>query len=411
MQWRESMTYLPGNALGGVGRVKILHIIASADPASGGPIEGVLRQDAASRQLGTRELVTVDVPGSPYLKDLGLEVHALGRNHSPIFFSKLLRHYGYTPHLIPWLKRHAADYDAIIVNGLWNFTAFGAAMALPGQKTPYFVFTHGMMDPWFKRTYPLKHLAKLVFWLLCEGRLLAGARKVFFTTEEERRLAHGQFPFWRYNEQVVGYGTAAAPPSTPEQRAAFQAKTPDLGDKPYLLFLSRIHRKKGCDLLVDAFAKIASENPDLQLVVAGPDQENLVAALRERAKNLGVGDRIHWPGMLKGDAKWGGYRGAEAFILPSHQENFGIVVAEALACGTPVLISDKVNIWREVEAAGAGLVRPDDAAGTEDLLRAWLALSETDRAAMRVAAHQTFEKNFDVATIAPALLEIIKSSV
>jgi glycosyltransferase involved in cell wall biosynthesis len=335
----------------------------------------------------------------------------LGEAAPPPVFRTFLQHYGYTRHLIPWLKRHAADYDAIIVNGLWNFSAFAAAMALPGRKTPYFVFTHGMMDPWFKRTYPLKHLAKLVFWLLCEGRLLAGARKVFFTTEEERRLAHGQFPLWRYNEQVVGYGTAAAPPPTPEQRAAFQAKTPELGDRPYLLFLSRIHRKKGCDLLVDAFAKIAKEQPDLQLVVAGPDQENLVAALRERAEALGVGDRIHWPGMLKGDAKWGGYRGAEAFILPSHQENFGIVVAEALACGTPVLISDKVNIWREVEAAGAGLVRPDDAGGTEDLLRAWLALSDTDRAAMRVAAHQTFEKNFDVATIAPALLEIIKSSL
>jgi glycosyltransferase involved in cell wall biosynthesis len=392
-------------------KMKILHIIATADPASGGPIEGILRQNEATLDVGKRELVTVDQPSAPYLQSVDLKVHALGEKLPSFLSFGFLKHYGYTSRLVPWLKRHAADYDAIIVNGLWNFSAFAASMALPGQKTPYFVFTHGMMDPWFKRTYPLKHLAKLVFWLLCEGRLLAGARKVFFTTEEERRLAHGQFPFWRYNEQVVGYGTAAAPPSTPEQRAAFQAKTPELGDRPYLLFLSRIHRKKGCDLLVDAFAKIAGANPDLQLVVAGPDQENLVAALRERAEALGVGDRIHWPGMLKGDAKWGGYRGAEAFILPSHQENFGIVVAEALACGTPVLISDKVNIWREVEAAGAGLVRPDDAAGTEDLLRAWLALSKTDRATMRVAAHQAFEKNFDVATIAPALLEIIKSSV
>ena len=340
-----------------------------------------------------------------------MQVHALGEELPPLLNWGFLRHYGYTRRLIPWFQRHAADYDAIIVNGLWNFSTFAAAMSLPGRKTPYFVFTHGMMDPWFKRTYPLKHFAKLIFWLLCEGRLLAGARKVFFTTEEERQLAHGQFPFWRYKEEVVGYGTAAPPPETPEQAAAFHAAVPKLGGRPYLLFLSRIHRKKGCDLLVEAFGKIAGEHPDLQLVVAGPDQDRLVAALSDRATALGVGDRIHWPGMLEGDSKWGGFRGAEAFILPSHQENFGIVVAEALACGTPVLISDKVNIWREVEGAGAGLVRPDNAAGTEALLRTWLALSESDQATMRVAALKAFEENFDVATIAPALLKSIEGSL
>jgi glycosyltransferase involved in cell wall biosynthesis len=302
-------------------------------------------------------------------------------------------------------------YDAAIVHGLWNYAPFAASRVLPGGPLPYFVFTHGMMDPWFRQTYPLKYLAKIGFWLLAEGRLLAGARNVFFTSEEERRLARGQFPFWRYNEQVVGYGTAAPSAAPEDQCAAFSAMTPELGDRPYLLFLSRIHRKKGCGLLIDAFAKVADQRPDLQLVIAGPDQEGLVTVLQERARALGVADRIHWPGMLRGDAKWGAYRGAEAFILPSHQENFGIVVAEAMACRAPVLITNKVNIWREIEAAGAGLVENDDADGAEALLRRWLAMDAGQQAAMRDAALRTFRSHFDVATVAPALIQTIKSAL
>jgi len=399
------------DSLGSARKLKILHVIATADPASGGPIEGIVRQNEATKHLCDRELVTVDPPSAPFLESFGLRVHALGRAPDARFNRGFLRHYGYTPHLISWLRRHAREYDTIIVNGLWNFTAFSASMALPGHRTPYFVFTHGMMDPWFKETYPLKHLAKIAFWIFVEGRLLAGARKVFFTSEEERRLAHGQFPLWRYKEQVVGYGTAAPPPASTAQRAAFEAVAPNVGGRPYLLFLSRIHRKKGCDLLIDAFAKVASQRPDLQLVIAGPDQEGLVSVFQERAKALGMAERIHWPGMLKGDAKWGAYRGAEAFILPSHQENFGIVVAEALACGAPVLITNKVNIWREIEASSAGLVENDDAEGAEALLSGWLAMDEGQRAAMRAAALQAFEKHFDVAQVGPALIQTIEGSL
>jgi glycosyltransferase involved in cell wall biosynthesis len=388
-------------------RLKLLHVIATADPASGGPIEGILRQNGATRNLVERTLATMDQPSAQFLQELGLTVHALGEDKPTRF--RVLRHYGYTPRLIPWLRQNASNYDAIVVNGLWNFAAFAAAQTLTRQRTPYFVFTHGMMDPWFKKTYPLKHLAKIGFWLFIEGRLLASARKVFFTSEEERRLAHGQFPLWRYNEQVVGYGTASPVAASIEQDLAFRSEVPKLDGRPYLLFLSRIHIKKGCDLLVDAFAKVAHRRPELQLVIAGPDQEGLVSTLNERAKALGVADSIHWPGMLKGDAKLGAYRGAEAFVLPSHQENFGIVVAEALACGTPVLITNKVNIWREVEAAGAGLVRNDDAAGTESLLEDWLALDEGTRSEMRNRARRAFEQHFDVANVAPALIETIKS--
>jgi glycosyltransferase involved in cell wall biosynthesis len=139
--------------------------------------------------------------------------------------------------------------------------------------------------------------------------------------------------------------------------------------------MSRIHQKKGVDLLIDAFSKVAQRDPKLHLVIAGPDHHGLQADLERLSFKCGIGERITWTGMVTGDVKWGAYRAAEVFVLPSHSENFGIVVAEALACGLPVLISDKVNIWREIEADGAGLVAEDTLIGTVSLLETWLDLT------------------------------------
>jgi glycosyltransferase involved in cell wall biosynthesis len=131
-------------------------------------------------------------------------------------------------------------------------------------------------------------------------------------------------------------------------------------------------------------------------VIAGPDQFGWLPELHSLAQKLGIGPRVHWPGMLKGDVKWGAFRSGAALILPSHQENFGFVVAEAMACSTPVLVSDKVNIWREVEASGSGLVEPDTLDGTRNLIRRFHALSPAERDAMSRNARSGFLKYFDI---------------
>jgi glycosyltransferase involved in cell wall biosynthesis len=136
-----------------------------------------------------------------------------------------------------------------------------------------------------------------------------------------------------------------------------------------------------------------------------------VATLRAQAKNLGIGDRISWLGMLQGEDKWGAFYAAEAFCLPSHQENFGIVVAEALACGKPVLISNKVNIWREIEADAAGFVDEDTIAGTVRNMKRWLALNESGYSAMSGNAKHCFESRFQIRRAAERLVEIIREHV
>ena len=391
--------------------MRILHIIRSVDPRGGGPIEGVIQQDAAMGSTSVREIVSLDPPDAPFLRDVPITVHALGVTPYADLGKSKIAGFGYSPQLVPWLKLNIEAYDCAIVNGLWNYSAVGASRVLPGGSVPYFLFSHGMMDPWFRQAYPIKHQLKQVSWFLFEGRLAAGAEAVLFTTEEERRLAAGQFRGHTYNGDVVRYGTAAPTGDDGRQRAAFERACPAVAGKPYLLFLSRIHPKKGCDLLVKAFGQVAAEAPDLHLVIAGPDETGWGEELKALAASAGVTHRIHWPGMLKGDAKWGAFKGAEAFILPSHQENFGIVVAESLACGTPVLLSDKVNTWREVVDGQAGYVTPDDEVGTKRLIRTWLQTPPDARAQMRRQAEHVFRTSFEVGAAARDMLAKIQRVV
>lgn len=394
--------------------MRILRIIRSVNPGGGGPIEALTQQSRAMAKSGiVNEVVSLDDPAEPFVKDFSLPLYPLGSRLTPRRgpVGKLLRHVYYEPRFVPWLRENIHNYDIAVVQGLWNYSALGARRVLVGSGVPYVVFTHGMLDPWFKRTYPRKHLIKQLSWLASEGPLLNGASAVFFTTEEERILARNAFWPYRPKERVVEYGTSDAPGDPTAQIAAFRAHMPALDGRRYLLFLSRIHPKKGCDLLLEAFATVAAANPDLDLVIAGPDRANWLPELTAMADRLGIGHRIHWPGLLQGDLKWGAFRAAEAFILPSHQENFGVVVAEAMAAGRPVLITNKVNIWREVEAMGAGLVENDDLPGTRRLIDRFLAMPQAERDAMGVAGRQGFLERFEVGrtaeNIRQAMMEII----
>ena len=379
-----------------------LHVIASLNPKGGGPAEGVRQlSDAAVRIGHTMEVVTLDPPDSNWGNDLACPVHQLGPTY--------LGNYRYAPRLRPWLAENAHRFSAVIINGLWQYHGYATHRVLRETSTPYFVFTHGMLDPWFKRTYPLKHLKKLLYWPWAEYRVLRDARAVRFTCDEERRLARQSFGLYRAKEVVVSYGTPGPRGDADVQREAFLTLYPQLRGKRILLFLGRIHAKKGCDLLIRAYRDIAAQHPDLQLVMAGPYPEELRTLLGGLAVRLD-GSRIIWTGMLSGDAKWGALRSAEAFVLPSHQENFGIAVAEALACDLPVLISNKVNIWREIVADGAGLVADDSYEGAAQLLNIWLRLGPEERTAMAARAGRCFRLRYQIDAAAETLLSTLQSA-
>ena len=379
--------------------MKILRTTHTVNPALGGPIESIKQSSAALLRRGHEvEIASLDAPTDPWVRDASFKVHSLGPGRGS---------YGYAPQFSAWLKERRAQFDAVIVHGIWQYSSFGVWRALAGTKTPYFVFPHGMLDPWFKRTYPLKHLKKLLYWPWAEYRVLRDAAAVLFTSEEERRLARESFALYHCREVVVNYGTAA-PPNLESAREVFFTTHPQLQRTPFLLFLGRLHEKKGCDLLINAFAARRKSNagPPLSLVIAGPCADD---AYLRRLKALAreSGDSIVFPGMLSGDAKWGALSAADAFVLPSHQENFGIAVVEALACGTPVLISNKINIWREIEGDGAGYVDNDDFAGTSNLLNRWLATDADTRAIMRERAQKCFAARFEIERATDSLFDVI----
>jgi glycosyltransferase involved in cell wall biosynthesis len=378
----------------------LLHVIGTLDPAAGGPTEAV--RVLMTHPLGgySSEVVTLDDPEAPFLKLLPFPVVALG---------PVLSTYGYSARLMPWLRANRQRFGGVMVHGLWQYCGLAVWRGLEGRK-PYAVFCHGMLDPYFKRAFPLKHLKKWVYWLGAEYWILRHAYRVLFTTREESRLAEQSFWLHRWNGLIVPIGASRPAGGTPEEQCeAFFLECPALRSKRFLLYLGRIHRKKGCDLLIEGFVKLAAQDPELHLVMAGPDQQGWSADLRAVAESAGLGERVHWPGMLKGGAKWGAFRAAEAFILPSHQENFGIAVAEALACGRPVLLSDKVNIAQEIAEFGAGLMETDTLEGTERMLSGWMRMRAEDRRAMGERALACFNERFDMEKNAETILRLFES--
>lgn len=354
------------------------------------------------------EIATTDPPDAGFLGDIPVPVHALGTHG---------RHW-FAPRLLPWLRANRNRFDVAIVHGLWEYTGFAARRAFAGC-VPYVIFPHGMLDPWFKRHHPFKHAKKWLYWRLSEYWNLRDARYVLFTTAAERDLAHSTFGLHRWTPAIIPLGAEAPPAAAPHLVESFLdrcpgLRTPDGGHRRFLLHLGRIHHKKGADLLLNAFAfgpdPIAARDPGLDIVMAGPMPEQgagWARRLRAHADASSYASRIHWPGMLRGDAKWGAFTACEAFVLPSHQENFGIAVVEALAAGRPALTTHSVNISPEIAADNCGLVDEDTPAGIHRLLTRWLSLSLQERNAMSANALHSFRDRYDMRRNTAALIHLL----
>ncbi len=389
--------------------LRLLNVTASIDPAAGGVSEAILRVSKAVLALGHEiEIVSVDDPKSDWKESLGLPIHMTGPPRGPLEAS---------PDFSKWMMQNCGRFDAIISHGLWRDNSRMTRRAAQAAKRPYFVFPHGMLDPWFKRYYPMKHIKKSVFWWLTEHAVLRDARAVLFTCEEEKLLARESFKPYDVTERVVPLGTGNPPQNIAQQSETFFKSFPHLRGKRVILFLGRLHEKKGCDLLLHAFLQLLESKPrevwaDLHLMIAGPcvqaEYLHALQAVATRCEAFSPGS-VSFPGMLSGDLKWGAIRQAEVFVLPSHQENFGIAVVEAMACGVPVLITRPVNIWREIEASGAGLVDEDTAEGCARLLERWLTLTEEEKIEMATKAIRSFQNDFEITQTAVSLIDTIRS--
>jgi glycosyltransferase involved in cell wall biosynthesis len=398
-------------------RPRLLHVIASMDPRSGGVCQAIRTTIPELDALGwSSEVVCGDNTNIDYQCNDSFALHRLGRRQGVWAYSK---------HLLPWLRTNGRNFDAIMVHGLWSYHSHATQVLFRqwqrSRRTnvpKLVVMPHGMLDPWFQRdaTRRVKAWRNWLYWKLIEKNIIASADGMLFTCQREMELARETFtPYQPKKEWVVGLGVSEPPSETSVMQDALQMVCPEIRGRRFILFISRIHPKKGVDVLIEAYAQQAARNAETSeipvLVIAGPKDSDYGLKMEKRAREFnsreGSGAAICFPGMLQGDAKWGAFYSCDAFVLPSHQENFGIAVVEALACGKPVLISDQINIYREIVNAGAGLVCADTADGVSQMVHEWFMKPEPQRVAMRDQARRCFVEFFRASNAARRLADAL----
>ena len=382
---------------------KVLRVTKTQDPASGGPIEGIKQSINYLNEHGfSTSVASLDRKTSWFLQNTSYESFPLG--HSPI-------KYGYNHSAYKKLLDVAKDFHVIIVDGIWQYHSIIAYKVAKKLGIPLFIFPHGMLDPWFQSQYPLKHLKKMLYWKLFESSGFAAANGILYTCEKELELAIQSFSPYPANNFVAGFGISLPPQNKRSLREAFLSHYPQLRNKEVFLFMGRLHEKKGIDNLIKAYAAIKPSHNDLHLVIAGPDTDNLKHKLMMLAESLGVSHCITWTGMLSGNLKWGAFYASSLFCLPSHQENFGIVLAEALGCGLPVSTTKSVNISNEILLQSAGFVNEDSTQGAIDGISSWLKQSQEQKALMMASARSLFDNQFDLDTVSTRLANLLRSSL
>lgn len=396
---------VPGRAQRGYSSlsVRILHLCTSIDPAAGGPSNVLARlarvqAERAARSSGPPGQVSIIVADAPdavkgvaaELEAVGVRVHAGGPGAGPFckgpMVERLIRDALAAPQ-----GPGTGPPDIVHIHGLWQHTPHFGARAARQAGVPVIFRPCGMLDPWSLNQGRIK---KKLFLELRARRDLNGSAAIHYTTETERRLVE---PLrLRPRAWVIPNGIDWSEFEVLPPKGRFRAAH-GIDQRPLIVFLSRLHYKKGIELLLPAFAHAAPKDAVLALV--GPGEGDYVQQLRALAADLGVRERVLFPGMLKGPARIEALHDADLFVLPSYQENFGVAVIEALAAGTPVLISDQVNIWEEVQAAGVGVATPCRTEAVGEALRRML--SDRERLqAMGAAGREWARKTFPWTAIA-----------
>lgn len=336
--------------------MRILHVIQTLDPKTGGPPAVATRLAAAQASLGHE--VSIVSYASPEAQN------RVASSLAPIPGMSMVTLHTIAPegpgfarlrgaNARTWFGANLCGVSAIHLHGVWEGLLVRGARAARAHRVPYVVTPHGMLDPWSIRGQGFVNTTKKRLALLAIYRaMLCRAAFLHVLNPDE---ATGLMPLRLGTRvEIIPNGIFEAEVSPLPTPGAFRAKHPELGADPYVLFLSRVHFKKGLDFLVGAFAMLATSHPGLRLVVAGPD-DGYVATLKDLIGRAGLQPRVHLVGPLYAADKLAAFVDAAVFCLPSRQEGFSVAIIEAMACGTPVVVSDQCH-FPEVASGGAGKV-------------------------------------------------------
>lgn len=315
--------------------VRVLHVIPSLDPGDGGPSKAVVEICRAIRDSGT-DVEIASTGNGPAPQDIPTH----------LFPRKGKLEYKYSPELSKWLDSNVKRYDVLHVHAVFNHSTHAACRTAMKRGVPYIVRPLGTLNEsyalqqsaWKKRQY-LRWIARAE---------LDGAMALHCTSQPEaedmRRLG------LRAPKVVIPHGLRTEEFDRLPPRGTFRR-----GDTPVILFFGRVHPKKGFDILLPAL-EVLSRRHTFHMVIAGPGDDAYVNGLKAEAQRRGIAERVTFAGMQTGAARLQPLADADIFVLPSYNENWGIAVAEAMACGIPILVSDQVDLCVEVREWQAGLV-------------------------------------------------------
>lgn len=337
--------------------MRILHVIETMSLRFGGPVTVLksLAHEQVRRGHDVSILTTnVDYPngtlpvpvGRPVIED-GVRV-----TYHPVQFRPLKFSMSMAAATMAAIDAH----DLAHIHGLYRLPTSLAARTARRCAKPYVMMPHGALDPFMYAQSSKSVALKRLYERVIDFPNLRAANAIHFTTREEQELAShlnlGTPGF------VVPIGLDWEPFATLPAPGSFRGRIGVGAEVPLVLFLGRVNFKKGLDLLVPAFAQIRRTHPHAVLAIVGPDNEEFGIRVRAMAAAENLGDSVRFVEMLGPDAVREAYRDSSVFVLPSYSENFGVAVIEALACATPVIISNRVNIHREVANSGSGIVVP-----------------------------------------------------
>ena len=329
----------------------MLHVIPSVDERSGGPATAIVPMCRALMQQGVDVLLLSTTAGLPAEVGQG-EVLDHKRVPATFFQSQLGESFKYSRPLSSWLRSNIQNFDLAHIHAVFNHSSVAAAHVCQKFGVPYVVRPLGTLDPW---SMTQKSLRKRLFWQISGRGIIDNAAAVHYTSEAEKFSTESSLGL--NHGKVIPLGVETAVSNSTEKVAS----------DPYVLVLSRLHPKKGLDVLIDSFLSLV-QTPQFAnwgLVLAGDGPVEYVSMLKAKVR---ASSQITFTGWLDGDEKNAVLAGASLLVLPSHQENFGLCVMEALAQSVPVLVSPNVNLAEDIAAANAGWIAPIDKTALEEKL-------------------------------------------
>jgi glycosyltransferase involved in cell wall biosynthesis len=362
--------------------MRVLHVIPALASRYGGPSAATVGICRALARAGVETVVaSTDADGPSRLPvPIGRveDFRGIPVIFFPRQFSESLK---YSSALARWVSGHVQDFDLVHVHAVFSHSSLAAGQASLTAGVPYIVRPLGTLDPWSLRRHRGRKQLMLMLGL---RRVLRQASAVHYTAVAEQSLAERELP-WLPRGYVSPLGV---------DDALFAGAEASYAKRPEVLSVSRIDPKKGIDVLIDAFHRLAGDPvlADWQLVIGGDGAPDYVARLREAARQGAGGDRITFCGWLDDGARRERMQSASVFALPSQQENFGIALVEALACGTPAVVAPGVNLGHELSNAGAGWVVEREPQALADALAS--VMRDADERARRGANAASFARRF-----------------